>query len=366
MKEIYELRQLRGLAALLVFFYHAMHSGRTAIGITGWPVADFPPLAVLWEGHSGVSLFLVLSGFILAIGTFGREFNYARFLERRLRRIVPLTAIVLLFGLYAVQDLDFGQVLASTLLLRNTPAAFNDPSGITGTLWTVSVEFQFYLVAPFIFAAAGDRGLRFLIPAMFLLFAMKLIVLLPFWDQGKELYRINYFTIVGRANQFLIGVGLAYAVYRRPPDRSKKLLWWIALVVSAAAVMFLLWTVNYGGGVTNFRRWHLILPEFEGLVWSAFLVSFWMANPVRWPPAARSLANVGTVSFGLYVLHYAVQRAFWLNFSQIPGSEAVTNLWQVGLINLAVLAFCLALASASWFCIEKPFVNDDKRKPYVS
>jgi len=125
-----EVEQLRGWAALLVLFYHSIHSGAAAIGVQGWLAAGNNPLAaLLFEGHTGVALFMVLSGYILATGTFGKDISYAGFLRNRFLRIFPLMIVVLVFSLYTAKDLDLGKAVAPFLLLANTKAAFTDPSG---------------------------------------------------------------------------------------------------------------------------------------------------------------------------------------------------------------------------------------------
>src|ERR1700727_2720121 len=99
-----EVDELRGTAALLLLFYHSVHSGAAAIGIQGWPIASTPFAALLYEGHTGVALFMVLSGYILASGTFGKDISYAGFLRNRFLRIFPLMIVVLVFSLYTAKD----------------------------------------------------------------------------------------------------------------------------------------------------------------------------------------------------------------------------------------------------------------------
>lgn len=278
---------------------------------------------------------------------------------------MPLSIVVILFGLYTVAELDFGQVLAAIFLLRNTPASFGDPAGITAALWTVAVEFQFYFVAPFVFAAAFEKGFRkFLLPLGALLLALKLIVLVPLANDPSELYRISYFTMVGRANQFLIGVGLALLVHRHPPRQAPA--WWVGLAISGTMIALYLWGLNLGGGNTVFRLWHLGRYEIEGALWAIFIVCFWMANPIRWAVAGRALEFVGTVSFGVYVLHYSVQRQFWLTLPSLPGGSLISGTWQVAVANAVLLGCCILLAAASWACIERPFMENKGRKAYVS
>ena len=87
---------LRGLAALLIVFYHGLHviSYRlrfgAAFGFDGWLQPANPLLAALAEGHTAVSLFMVLSGFIFTIGALGRGISTAGFLRNRFLRTYPL------------------------------------------------------------------------------------------------------------------------------------------------------------------------------------------------------------------------------------------------------------------------------------
>ncbi len=60
--------QIRGLAALLILFYHGLTFisyqmiHQKPFSLDHWLVADTPITAILIEGHTAVSLFMVLSG----------------------------------------------------------------------------------------------------------------------------------------------------------------------------------------------------------------------------------------------------------------------------------------------------------------
>ena len=54
-----EMHQIRGAAALLVFFYHSVHRGLVQTGSPDWPTASNPLSALVLEGHTGVTLFMV-------------------------------------------------------------------------------------------------------------------------------------------------------------------------------------------------------------------------------------------------------------------------------------------------------------------
>ncbi|MGO9690923.1 MAG: acyltransferase family protein [Syntrophobacteraceae bacterium] len=75
------------------------------------------------NGHSAVALFLVVSGFIFAYGSFGREITYSSFMKNRLLRIYPLFLTLLAFSIYT----------------RSAPV---DLSGIIGTILPFGINHE--------------------------------------------------------------------------------------------------------------------------------------------------------------------------------------------------------------------------------
>jgi len=364
--KIPELDQLRGFAAILVFFYHSVHSGNSAIGNSGWLTSDFPLTSILYEGHTGVALFMVLSGFVLSMGTFDKDISYSGFIRNRALRIFPMLVVVLVFALYSTKDLDFGKIAAPFFLLMNTSAAFSDPAGLAGTVWTACVEFQFYLIAPILFVLVARRGiLQFVLPAIAMFWLLRMIVLLPLHDNPAEMYRVSYFTIVGRIDQFLIGIALAYLVSAGHIRlNAGRHLWWIVLAAFSAGVFAFTYALNRGGGVYSWHWWRLVHPEIEGLLWAGFLAAYIATKPLRGGWIAKSAWAIGQISFSLYLLHYSMQREWWLilypkyfagMIDGIPGILAVSTL---------LLIPVLALSALTYWCIEKPFI--DKRGKYLS
>src|SRR5215471_8796230 len=89
------LDHVRALAAFMVFAWHFTH------GSNGYPVAyeyvpAIIPFALLDEGHVGVALFMVLSGYLFAKLLDGKSVNYPAFLWNRFLRLVPLLVFVIL------------------------------------------------------------------------------------------------------------------------------------------------------------------------------------------------------------------------------------------------------------------------------
>lgn len=354
----HEVDELRGAAALLVLFYHSVHSGAVAIGIPEWLTTHWVLPAVLYEGHTGVALFMVLSGYILATGTFDRKIIYREFIRNRVLRIFPLMIVVLVFSLYAARGVDLGKILAPFMLLANTGAVFSDSSGLAGTVWTISVEFQFYLIAPFLFAFTGRNGLKFVLPIILLFFLLRIIVLLPTWDDKAELFRITYFTIVGRINQFMIGIGLAYLFHSGhlalDTDRTKG---GVALLISSAGVVTLLAVLNHSGGITSWHFWRIVYPEVEAALWASFIAAYLIAKPLKGVGLDRLLYGVGQISFSLYILHYAIQREFWIIIYPMFFTGWISSIYGVFAASVLIAAAMSAISALSYLLIEKPFID---------
>lgn len=96
------LDHLRLLAALMVLFWHSMRYFKQV------PTTELPafwPLSFAQEGHAGVALFMVLSGFIFQTLCRGKEVNYFEFIRNRVLRIAPLFIFWTLLYFYT-SDVD--------------------------------------------------------------------------------------------------------------------------------------------------------------------------------------------------------------------------------------------------------------------
>src|SRR5574340_1306110 len=99
-KYVPALDHLRGFAALLIIMYHGFLFCNDFFSSTRWYVTDNFFCGVIAEGHTAVSLFMVLSGFIFAYGAMGRRINYFAFLYNRILRIYPLFLFLTIAGIF--------------------------------------------------------------------------------------------------------------------------------------------------------------------------------------------------------------------------------------------------------------------------
>jgi len=168
-----ELDGLRAVAILPVVLFHATLSiylkgaaGQVSM-ITGDGAVFRSPLGwIVANGFLGVQLFFVISGFVvvlpfararlLGVAAGGRAPSLSRFFLKRLTRIEPPYVIALAafyLGTLAIapQNAHIGEYLAGLVYMHR--AIFADEPWAFFISWSLEIEVQFYLLAPFIAAA---------------------------------------------------------------------------------------------------------------------------------------------------------------------------------------------------------------------
>lgn len=361
---IAKLDHLRFFAALLVIVYHYYHfkthfynGGKSPHVISSSPLSAF-----IIEGHTGVSLFLVLSGFIFAVIAWSKELSYGEFIRNRLLRIMPLYATVLAVACL-ISKSSLAQLLASLTFTAGLVPGVDDIR-ITPHLWTIALEFQFYLLFPFLIQFMQQQGLRYAIGLIGLCIAIRLLL----WGLGdlKDLKTLVYNSLLGRMDQFVIGMaaGIGYqsgALARRFPWLKRA---W-SPVVGAALAILSIWAFHRSGGL--FRTgdksllW-VVWTTWEGAVWALVILTYCLSRfelPAR---ASRSLAFLGTLSFSLYVNHwFFVNTTPWQKW--VP--KLVSNFPMNALVSacLFVLPGLIVFSWLTYRVIEKPFF--DLRRPYL-
>ncbi len=343
------LDHLRLLAAALVVCFHAFHRH------VGTLRPDNPLLSLIDEGHTGIGLFMVISGFIFAVISHGARIDYLGFLRNRVIRIYPL----FLFGVFLTLTIstynEHRNYGFATLLEWVIPFRASTVSDSTHfvQLWTIWVEFQFYLVFPFL-KEFGDRyGARYLWAVILLMVAIRAAIFVLY---GSVRF-VAYESIFGRMDQFLIGM-LAARVWLARPARFASPL---HLVPAAIAVLALVhWFNRQGGHVRMDAAWWIVWTTAEGLAWAWVLLA-WLGCRWRAPaPLEAALARLGAMSFSVYVMHNFVLAVIdsqigVLAFSADPVRAAAWN------AVLVALPLALLAAWPTYALIERPFLSLRKR-----
>jgi peptidoglycan/LPS O-acetylase OafA/YrhL len=219
------LTGLRAVAAWMIFFYHTNPFAQDGL-------AD----RIVSELHVGVTLFFVLSGFLICV-RYGGQIELSRrwlsnYVHRRFARIYPLYFLLtcLFFivyqlapqydteGLYTASGAtDRVLILGMNLtLLRSWFADFRFTGISTG--WTLTVEEFFYLVAPFFILGLAHRLTRLPLYTVGLLaIGCGLVALPASWHPFGFFSGYRYMmsaTFFGRCFEFLGGICLGLLVLR--------------------------------------------------------------------------------------------------------------------------------------------------------
>ncbi len=345
------LDHLRFLAAALVFQWHFLHNTHY---VPTTFVPSWPPLSLFEEGHTGVSLFLVLSGFIFMRLARGSEVSPRAFYVNRLIRILPLFAVWTFFH-FLTEKVDPVKLVVSTLFLL-------DRKVVPGVGWTVIIEFQFYVLFPFLMLFYHRHGRRYLVALILLAVSFKAL----YWFQAGSVQNLAYWTMFGRIDQFLCGM-LAGTLVDHPGLRRKAGSIGL-LLLSVAALSLAYDRFNRMGGFYNMPNYPsksclwIFMPVIEGLCYAGLLLGY-LGLPIAIPrPVDRLLARFGEVSYSMYWSHVFVIDVVAKLFAKhgvAPASFGAA--FAAG--ALIALPACLAFSTATYHLIEKPFL--ELRRSYL-
>src|SRR5690554_1280848 len=351
------LDHLRFLAALLVLAFHLYH-----YFFHSWqPNPEAALIGFIVEGHSGVALFFTLSGFLFMLIALQGPIRYRQFMFNRVLRIAPLFLVVFYLAITLGRD-EFQATDILYVLFSNIGAPPTSDHFVTGAAWTISVEFTFYLIFPFLAAAFISQGWRYLLGVWCLLLLFKLVIHASVADP----MHVFYSTLPGRLDQFLIGMaaGVLYAKYREPLARHGVLLF-IGASLYCYSMLYLLARHASTFSADRHEPLWIVWASLEAVGWALLIVGYLSLPAVRgrlaeWVGAV--LMHCGKISYSFYLLHASVlflwqeHLGVWLPTPWFA-TNFVANL-------LIVLLLCIAVASLSYACIERPFLA--QRRRYVA
>jgi peptidoglycan/LPS O-acetylase OafA/YrhL len=305
---------LRGLLALWVVLGHVL--GRT---FTEEELRSFH-LQIFYQPVLAVDVFIILSGFVIFYQLDTRRISYRSFILQRFLRLWPLYIVILVISaLFLNQSItllegfrwrtsaitnaliegpgtieNFWSYFAVSLFLlqglipeSSLPHA---PYALVGQGWSLSLEWQFYLLSPIFFVLVARRNWL----ALFIITACFVVL------RGMTYENIAF--LPNQFGYFLMGI-LSYFIYKHA-DRiriSDCQLGDLLLLAIAAIAYFLLsnpwsltaWMITLGTVV--FEKWRM-QGYITGFVGSVLRVPF-----LRW---------LGAISYSIYLTHILIFRMF--------------------------------------------------------
>ena len=351
---------LRGLAMLMVLLYHCwLFGGMWSVGLTiGVHHLDVAP--ILGFGHIGVNLFLVLSGFCLywpfVKGGTRREPTLWEFARKRCRRILPpyyvtlilFSAVPLVQSMHHHNGSDFrytlGWLLLHTLMLHNTRPDY--VLSVNGSLWSLALEFQLYILFPVLVEAYRRFNARGVVLTVLLVCTAYRFFLvrghyLP--DDGYG-YVLAY-SIFGRGFEFALGMFTALLVARQYAEQKSAVRW-----VDGALIGVIVPLAILDGRHGHFQT---LTDAMWGLLFAALLLAG-SCSETRLHRALshRLLVWLGLFSYSVYLIH--------LPLVAMLGSYGVgrfSNTGQVLFMLFLVAPLMIGLGYVFHLLFERPFMN---------
>lgn len=299
---------------------------------------------LLNDGYAGVLLFFTISGFILML-PFARyhllnkdKVSLRKYYLRRITRLEPpyLLAMIFLFLMkLLIQKQSFTELsphLGATLLYSHM-AIYHEMSRITPITWSLEIEIQFYLLAPFLASVY-----RLSKPARRSILVTTIIIL-PFL---QYLLNLSKFTFLGSLQYFLVGFLLVdlYLSREKTADREG-----IARFTGSILFLFLI----------------ILQPD---TLWKAYLYPLWVfafyylvLNTKFWKEVFQNkfLTSVGGMCYSIYLLHFSI-----ISFVGMKGfSLRVSGYYSLNILAqfLICLPIVLLISSVYYLVVEKPCMD---------
>lgn len=352
-----ELNTIRGIAVLLVLFFHGFGFRYGLTGLSGLPKLL---VAATLPGWIGVNLFFVLSGFLITgilLDTASNADYYRTFYIRRALRILPLyyAVLVLLAVLtrtgWVNRQASWAFLGLSFVYLSNVTGLFGVPMQY-GVLWSLAVEEHFYLLWP--------AAVRSLSRHRVAVAGAIICILCPCL---RAFYSIRGYD-TGTGYTWLVADGLAtgavLAALARGPWGTRVRMWRLTKILFAASLA--MFGAGYPFGIFRASRFlGVTLRETAlDLFFAGMVALSLLAGTSRWKAVVNRpvLQFFGEISYGVYLIHmlifdledYLMDRVF-------PSRPAVGHFGRMVLLFSVAAVFTVAVAYLSRWYFEEPFLR---------
>ena len=289
---------LRFLAIAMVVLFHCS------------PTTRYPGENYLPFGHQGVQLFFVISGFVLAmpflrlgLGQTQKKLPLKKYFKRRLTRLEPpyiisIGLIFLLLAIFSRDKLPLSDLLASLgcsyLYINNFVFPGKLPL-INRVTWSLEIEVQYYLIAPFI--VAGFCLLKSKITRRVVILASIFVFgVVSWWMETVEQFPL---LILPRYLQYFLAGVLLCEIYLLDRDALQKLNNIFIFGLGLVLLMVLIFVE------------HSISPYFGLKVGSPFMIlAFYLIvfGNSWWTRvfSLRPVTLIGGMCYSIYLLHAQV------------------------------------------------------------
>ncbi len=294
----------------------------------------------------GVPIFFFISGFLIS-KSWERHPNLKNYAANRFLRIYPglICAVTLSFifihasGYVGLVNPGFGE-LVLLFVAKSTIFQFYNPDfmrsygdGVmNGSLWTITVELQFYVLTPLCYAALKRlRGNDHNRPILFLICGFLAINMIYDHLYGKYsqnvIFKLFGVSFLPWFYMFLLGV-----FFQRKFDLFHHLLKGKAILCLSVYVCIAIMLRHFGADFGN----SLYPPLFFLLACVIFSTAY------SYPSLSDKILRGTDISYGIYLYHMPFVNVMIF----MSGSKSYTA-------GLAVAGAVISMSLASWFLVER-------------
>lgn len=329
---------LRAIAIISVIIYHI--NNKLLIG-----------------GFVGVDMFFVISGFLITSHILHqvyitKNFSFAKFYLKRIKRIVPALFVMILVVLFSgyllftenyfklLGEQSFAAILSySNIYFYLTSGYFDLDSSLKPLLhtWSLGVEEQFYLLWPILLVVFSyfASNKKYFIFFILVVFSLSYIINYIFSDNIHALFYLMPFRIF----EFCIGALAAFFYIDINTYILKKNQLFINTISTFgfALIVYSLFKIDNKMIYPYYHAFPVILGTGILILLNNSMVSKILSQKI--------LVNIGLISYSLYLYHWPIIVYF---------KYELIDLYQIDNLTAAVV-FTLILAVLSYHFIEKPF-----------
>jgi peptidoglycan/LPS O-acetylase OafA/YrhL len=375
-----KINAIEGLRALLAWWVVLNH----IFQLTGFIRSENKWMMLSLNASFAVDIFIIISGFVIFYLLDRRKEPYKPYIVRRLFRIYPLFIFSVIVGLLTM-SLKFENIAISDGMLSELDCRLDQmtlhsnhvvkylmpvlfmvhgcipqsmmpyaSTAFNGPIWSISLEMQFYVIAPLILAALLSSKKRLWASLCLAFFGT-----FPGFFVKTELgafftEHLNWF-ILGWISYFL------YTFFEKHQEILKK------IPVSIGLIALALIGLYFGREINHFLRpkdapmLPMFLPLLLWLVFFGFLIDNLKncecaaTKVFRYCFENKVIMNLGKTSYSIYLLHVPIINVV-VNF--ILKNHLASDRWQLFFLTSVIASPIIVIASQlSYKYIEVPGIK---------
>ncbi|MCP4412549.1 MAG: acyltransferase [Gammaproteobacteria bacterium] len=332
---------LRAIAVLPVMLFHA-------------------GIELFSGGYVGVDVFFVISGYLMTSIIYKEvlngKFSYAKFYERRARRIFPALYFIIFISIFPAWFLlvpddfvDFSDnvigavTFSSNIILWLQSNYFDQVAELKPLLhtWSLSVEEQYYVFLPILLILIHKIARKLMLLSIFTILVLSLV--LSQWG-AYSTPTANYYLLPTRAWELFIGSFVSILLYTGKLEKYKTFIFEKSRVIGTIGLILIMVPVVLYDSDTPFPSLWTLPPTLG----TALIIICSNPNTLTYKIlSSKILVGIGLISYSAYLWHQPV----YAYTRQQPYFDPSQNLLLIAFLVSLIFAFI------SWKFVEQPFRN---------